>query len=448
MRSAKAWTTGTAIFYLLAVAVLLINQGLYQARLPALESATHTEFEPWGMPGLAHFAILSAPVLLFFVSCGEMSGASLTLAALTGAVFVPPSLSSLLAGGSVHPPSLCWAVVLATTAAAATLVPTRSARRLMFIGGGVWGYANLFVGLVGMLGLVSGPILDPDPRYAQWLHALGVPQWVAVGALGGIGSGRQPMACTLALLLALQVRMLGRGRAPVSVRTQVACVAGTTIPLLWSLSRTAIVAVAVGLLMAQIPWQRLRIAWATLVLTVGLAILAVLPLAGLLTFAGGSPGTWQWRLDIWSQLFHQPLFLGPFGLGPDHVIPLGASHTHNSVIEIVTISGTFGLLVAALMLVYLCHVALCVRPSDDAAAIAVLATFVMVGQTEMPLNFRSATFTAQVIVLIVVLGSSLGQGSLARAVEGHHDQPSGRKVSASSHRNDSPARPGTGLREQ
>lgn len=403
-----------AAAYLLLLVVLFVNQSLYQTGLPSFSASTLTAYEPWGLQWLDRFALMSSFVLVYLLLRGGMSRPSQILAWFTFSFFFVPSISNLVLNGVLHRPSLSWGIILATTAAAATLLPSRVVGRAVIMGGGFWGYANLMVGLLVATGLSSMPILDPDPRYSTWLQVLGASDSSSWGALGGLGADRQMLGATLALFLVVQVRVLTAKLHYFNVWTEILFVIGVSLALLWTLSRTSLIAVVVGLVVAHLPWRRMGAARATSLLATGLSLLAVVPLTGLFISAPGGAGTWQWRVDLWSQLFQRPLFLSPFGLGPTQVLPLGATHSHNAVVEITFMAGLLGLLVAGLYLVFVTYVAVSCSSRDSSIAVAVVTTFVMLGQTEMPLNFRSASLTSQAIFALIILGASLGQRGLPR----------------------------------
>ncbi len=345
--------------------------------------------------------------------------------AFTGVVAVwllAPSFSLLVVSGTFDKRLLAFAATGAGIAVAAALAGARITRWTLFWSGSVWALASLILGLTAALsgGRLVRTSLESDPgdRYTRWLRALGLDLGEgSVQALLGLSLHRQLLGMLLAMFLVLQVRHLMSVGANPRVLTLLVLLGplSTGLALLWSMSRTSIVAAIVGLAASVLPIQRLPARRA--IPLVSLAVVLIVTTPALLRgwIASSGDGTLAWRGALWDQLLDLPGFWSPLGLGPRASFPNGASHAHNQALEAISMGGWLGLVALVVLVVISAFVAVHAAQLDRRATFACLMTAAVISQFEIltPTSL-SWQMNPGLVVLVGVVASSAGLVRSAR----------------------------------
>lgn len=384
--------------------LLVINQGLYLVEMPALSGSSGTPFDPWGYPALLRVSVLSGAIALVLVLTTSQVAKSLPLAASVFGVFAAVAIGSAIsAGGPLRTP-LLWGIYSVGLLASGVALGPNFLRKLALWVGGIWCWASVLVGLLSAGGLLPARALDSGERYGQWLSRItGQSSTFEVSALLGLGSGRQILGAAAALLLVIQLIVLMSPDFEARLHLWLAPL-GALTALVWSMSRTGLLAAALGLVFAFLPWQRMSASRARKVLALVLVFLVTVPLFALFGYTAGNPqGTWQWRLEVWHDILLRLRELPAFGI--QGALTNTAGHAHNLLMEVASLAGLVGVAGLIYFVWKSSEVAVAAARNGCPVVLGGLVTFFVVGQTEMPINFRGTAFTATWPILILLLAA-------------------------------------------
>lgn len=390
---------------------LLINQGLFTVGLPALSIKAAIPGFPFGVStGLIVMGYVSVAYLLLAATSSDLgtpvklvSGGSLGLT-------LPGLFSSLVHSDGNASREFALAVISLAIVIASALAGIDFLVKLLFIGGGVWGWVSVGLGVATTAGALNVAALEVDTsgRYGEWL-AIFLPAGVEqVGALTGLAVGRQPLGAAAAVILILQigVLVLRRQRHTRNPRWFVVSTVGVAACLAWSLSRTGIIAAILGVIVL---WSArfLRSGRAFRVATAGATVAVLLmPLVALffVRLDGIPTTTFEWRLALWEGILSSPASFSYFGAGPSATFPLGAGHAHNLFLEMIGTGGLVGLLGFATAVICVAAAISRMEPPIRGLALAAWLTFVACGQFEVPYTPRSFAIPAVWFVILSALG--------------------------------------------
>ena len=259
-------------------------------------------------------------------------------------------------------------------------------------------------GLIGVLGLPGIDTLEADARYASWL-GLGFLDG-NLRVLSGL-PGRQILGATLALIVVAQLSLLIRSKGePPSAREMAVGPGLCGFALLWTMSRTGVFGLVAGIVAIALPWHRLSYLTRRIAVVGLFALLAIAPLLGVATYQEGHRSTYQWRLQVWLELLQDPLFLAPFGRGPQEALVLGATHAHNLVMEVLALGGIAGLALFCLFAWVLGGLAARATPLPGKLLLGCFIAFAAIAATEMPLGLRSPSISSEFFILAVAAGAT------------------------------------------
>jgi hypothetical protein len=306
-------------------------------------------------------------------------------------------------------------VALASTLAGAHLV-----RWILFTVGSLWVGASVLLGLIASSTssrVLPGALdLDPSDRYTQWVRGLGldVPAG-SIQALVGLSQHRNLLGMLVAVVLVLQLRhVLSLGIRSISRYALLGLLAIgpglSAIALLWTMSRTAILAAIAGVLASLIPIERVRDNRWLLAVGLGIVLLASAPLlmrdALDAVLAGGNL---EWRVDVWQQFLAEPGIMSPLGLGPEVLSPKLAAHAHSQVLESLVVGGWVGVSLLVALTVVGAAAAARAAEFDSRAAFACIVTIAIVSQFEvLATPRRMLGLNPAAIIAIAVVVSAAG----------------------------------------
>lgn len=396
-----------SLAYIWLLVAVMVNQGLHSVGLPAVTTSTATPYDPLGTAAVAVLGISSVAVLLWVPSRTAIPDAVWWLALAASGIFLAAYLSALLGGYGSSPSTLVGGAASAAVLIGGSTLSSRDLRRLLIWGGGVFAWGSLLIGVLTVGGLSGVTGVDSGERYSDWLRVLGVPVSAPeFGVLVGLGSGRQALAGTMAMLLLMQCVVLATDSPGATIREWLIGPVGSAAALAWTFSRTGFLALLIAVAIQALPWRRWSGRPLVTLTFVGLVLISILPLAALSNYRAGNPsGTWEWRLELWHQSLESLSTSWIFGLSAATPPPLGALHAHNLILEVLTVGGVLALIAYAYFLWRATDVAVTALPSCR-AALAALSIFVVLGQTEMPLSFRAPGITQRWFILLVVLSAT------------------------------------------
>ena len=402
-----------AAAWILIVGTLLLvaNQGLFSAGLPAWTVPLHAAHDPLGPIFLGCLALIAT----MWISYLTISGRSPQDAQVAGlcvlALFAAVSLSGLVHGASANQwiIGVSWGLLSWAFLLSAVILGSKSLAKVAIIGGGLYCWTSIVIGLLSVTGVVAGSAVETGDQFREWLDLL---QWPgtapAAVALGGLGGNRQVLGATAAMILIIQVLILKRRGLPLLSLGWLVGPAGSLIALCWSMSRTGYVTALAVTLLLLIPWRSFA---ARLRRTSLFALFVFLPIAPLLTLIWTRPvrasGTWEWRLDLWISLLQRSQEFLLFGWSPAVPLPVGATHAHNLLLETAVVGGMAGLLAAGAWMWQASGVASRAIAAGSLELTGVLLAFLIAGQTEMPINYRTAVFLPHWFIVLLVLGGTI-----------------------------------------
>jgi hypothetical protein len=170
-----------------------------------------------------------------------------------------------------------------------------------------------------------------------------------------------------------------------------------------------VVAIVVGLLVTQIPVERLRNALAWVLGGLFAVILAPLVLSGWLATTPITDGTTTWRFDLWQDYLSNPQVWTPFGIGPKPSSVEYADHAHQQFLEALAVGGWLGLAGCVAFVVLAAWVAVRVAGLDNRATLGVV--FVMGAIFQVDVVTFSATYLVlnnAFILIVAVFVSAAG----------------------------------------
>lgn len=292
-----------------------------------------------------------------------------------------------------------WAVTAVGLglAAAASMIPAPTLRRLLLTLGWFYGWGSVFSGLASLS--IGWPAVNlvGEERFSRWVSWVGV-NGDTFGALNGLTPGRVYAGLTGGLLLVYTVRTLAGG----GLRWWwwMSC-PGLLLTVMWALSRTGGVIIALGLVASLIPWERLRAGW--LLGAIFAVILSPLLLSGWLANQDVSDGSTSWRFDLWQQYLHKPGLWSPFGIGPQPASNMYADHAHQQLLESQATGGWLGLLGVCAFVVLGALAAQRSAIWDNRAALAVLFGMAAIFEVDVVVFTNRYDVVNNAFVLIVVV---------------------------------------------
>ncbi len=389
------WLEVVGLAYILGV-LLLALKGIVMpwfGSMPSPES---------GASELALLGWTGAVVLLLVGWRGDLAVRQWQLVAAVAAWCATPALSMVMHGSLQD--SRFWSVAFASVgvAAAGAVLSAQTVRRLMYGLGWFFGWGSVLAGVSELVWGRPGVLVVDGDRFAQWLSRLGL-DVEQVTSLNGLMGGRIFVGMTCAVLLVYVVRTMTGHATPAWMWVMPL---GLVLAAAWSFARVGWSAIALGLLAALLPWERIRAGW----LAATLLVVALAPLALLLTVGSGwiPDGTTRWRFDLWDKYLGDPGMLGPFGIGPQNPPDWIRGHAHQQFLES---QATGGWLATAGLVAFLILGALAARAAaslDNRAAIAVLFAAVAIFQSDV-ITFAPTFLSlnnASVLVVVVVLSSA------------------------------------------
>jgi O-antigen ligase len=96
-----------------------------------------------------------------------------------------------------------------------------------------------------------------------------------------------------------------------------------------------------------------------------------------------------------------------FGWSPQVPLPLGATHMHNFLLETMVLGGLVGVLAAGFLAWQAAGIASRAAIKGDLVLTGTLMAFLIAGQSEMPINYRSAVFLPHWFILLLALGATI-----------------------------------------
>lgn len=393
---------------------LLVNAGAVNAGLPGYRASSSVAagYSPLGTAGLLGLAFAGTAVLVIRVTQRRMARwemlATVAIALLTG----PAIVSSQMHDGWQFRPFGQFLAAVSTVAVGSELSPYVW-RRLVMLAGSIWAWASIVVGLLALFGVVSSGALtrDESGRYEYWAGFLGLHiQPETITSLAGLSPHRQTLGAAMAMVVLVQMRSLVtrvRRRETASTALWLGLL-GTTAALLWTLSRTSLIALAAGLVVTAIPLERFNRNWLWPAFVGGVILVATAPLWPLLWTnpEALTSGTYKWRLMLWQAYASEPTFDSATGRGPLHLPPLGAGHAHNLLMEVLTGTGLIGVLGALGFVVLSVLVALSACAQDSRISIGLLVVFAVIGMFEIPASVRDYELSAPILILCLALGAA------------------------------------------
>lgn len=424
-----------ALAYVLLIIWIVINEGLHAVGLPSVVLPKGTQFHPLGYQGLRLAAFAAIALLLILPRLTHVPGQVWRLVAGASLMFGSLVLSGLLLGFGFTEFAAHLALTTAALVVAGACLTAAQLRWMLFWIGGLFAWGSVIAGVVETIGVLNLSAIDHGERYGRWLEALGLPvDDVRIGALGGLAGGRPALAGTLGMLLILQILVMKQERLGFRHYYWILGPLGCTVGLAWTISRNSLLAVPIGVGLVLVPWARIPTKRARAASFVVLIALPVVPLLALLAYNAGEPsGTWQWRLELWSQMLSQLRSSPMFGLGISTPLPLGAFHLHNLLMELLVLGGILSVVVYCVFLWIANDIAVRSAQRMAPTAMGALAVFVALGMAEMPIAFRSPVFTQRWIILLLALAAA------ASALARHTSTTATEPLDTSSQSEDTPA---------
>lgn len=317
-----------------------------------------------------------------------------------------PSVLGLVRGEQVNTGQLAFALAVGVGVWAAGLIPPGTVRWSALAVLAMVCWAGLFAGLLAEAGLLSyGLFYEP----AQDRTLFGLIQ------LRGVMPHPNTMGIFAGLALVLGVRQIitdhldrlwDRGRF---LLLSLGVVLPAVVALLWTQSRTSVIAATAGLIVAVLPLQRQSWHWVAPVIAMGAALMITVPviIAETVGYDFNGRGI-PWALA--QQEFETNPFVGrgPEFLSDEYRAPLDLlwqpETAHNMLMQAIGESGLLGLLSLAILILIMCLIAVQVVGVDRQWALIVVVMFCVLGGQESSLSLpvRSA-----LVVQFAILASSV-----------------------------------------
>lgn len=396
------WLTNVGLGYLLLALFVTFNVVLVAWGPPAvgITSWVATEGQLPGSGGLTLLGWAGVAVLVIGSVWGGISRVQWGLIAAVAAWIAAAAVSMTLHGAMRD--TRFWYVAAASVAVAVAgaLVPVAVLKRLMLALGWFFGWGSV---LAGLSDLVFGwpTVVIVDERYERWLSVVGL-NTGDLASINGVTPGRVYVGLTCAVLLVFAVRAApGRWTWIMSV--------GLVAATLWSFSRTGMVAITVGVVVALVPVERLRRAFGWTMAALFVVILLPLTLSAWLLSTPITDGTTVWRFGLWQDYLSDQRVWMPFGVGPKPASPNYADHAHQQLLEALAVGGWMGLAGVLAFVVLAAWVAVRVAGIDNRATLGVV--FVMGAIFQVDVATYSANYTAlntAFILIVAIVVSSAG----------------------------------------
>lgn len=396
-----SWLTYIGVGYVLLALFVTFNLVLVAWGSPAvgITSWVTQEGRLAGAGGLEVLTWFGLLVIVLGVVRGGFSRRQWQLVAAVAAWIGSTAISMTLHGELRDTRFWYVAVASVAVAVAGAMIPFSVLKRLMVALGWFFGWGST---LVGLSDLIFGwpTVLIGDPRYERWLSVVGIDSG-PLASLNGVTPGRVYVGLTCAVLLVFAVRAVpGKWTWAMS--------AGLVIATLWSFSRTGVVAVVVGLLVALVPVERIPRAFGWTLTALLAVILLPLVLSGWLQTTPVTDGTTTWRLALWQNHLSDPQVWMPFGVGPKSYVPGVADHAHQQFLESLVVGGWLGLAGCVAFVVLAARVAVLVAGLDNRATLGVV--FVMGAIFQIDVVTFTATYSvlnnAFVLIVAVVISAA------------------------------------------
>lgn len=302
-----------------------------------------------------------------------------------------------------------FGVIAAAVALAAATPRPEYVRRTLFGMGWVLGWGSVVLGITTVLTGWPGVAIKGDPRFAEWLQMLRLPV-SEVYWLNGLSPGRLFLGMSTSLLLVYTVRTVLRRHCPWWCW---ALPLGLLFSLVWSFSRTGLLAAAVGLLATLLPYERLKGTAGAKAAFAFVGQVAILLVPLLIASTGMarlvSDGTTQSRFEIWRDYLTNGRFWLPLGLGPGEPVIFDADHAHNQLLQSQVLGGWVAVAALLAFLFVASLVAMCVAGRDGRATVGVLfSSAVIFGFDILSPAIRHWSLNTALVVLIAVVVSAAG----------------------------------------
>ncbi|MEI2716285.1 MAG: O-antigen ligase family protein [Candidatus Nanopelagicales bacterium] len=395
------WLKYFGVGYVLLALFVTFNLVLVAWGSPATGIASWTRVEGTlpGTGGLAVLAWVGLVVVALGVVRGGVTRQQWALIAAVGTWIGATALSMALHGAMRDVRFWYVAASSVAVAVAGALIPFETLKRLMLGLSWFFGWGSVLVGLSDLAFGWPTVLIEDSPRYGRWLSMVGLSVG-EVASLNGVTPGRVYVGLTCAILLVFAVRA-----AP--GRWTWIMAAGLLAAILWSFSRTGVVATTVGLLAALVPVERWPKSFRWTLAALLAVILLPLALSAWLRSTPITDGTTTWRFDLWQDYLGNTQVWTPFGIGPKPSSLEYADHAHQQFLEALAVGGWLGLAGCVAFVVLAAWVAVRVAGLDNRATLGVL--FVMGAIFQVDVVTYSATYTALnnafiLIVAVMVIG--------------------------------------------
>jgi hypothetical protein len=393
------WLKAAGLTYVVLSLGLTVNLVLGEWGAPNLESLLVREGALPGAPGLALLGWLGLVLLVLALWRGGLSGRQWAVAAAVGTWLGATALSMTLHGQLQDNRFWSIATIATATAAGGALAGPVLMRCALLVMGWFYGWGSVLAGIGDALFGWPSVLVDSDPRYGRWLSMVG-PDLGVVPSLNGVTPGRVYVGLTCAILLVFAVRTL----RPIPRRWWHRVMpAGLVLAILWSFSRTGIVASVLGLLAALVPYERFRRRAATAWTFAAVMVIILLPMSfsALLQRTPITDGTTTWRFDLWQDYLRTPGVWTPFGIGPKPASPQWADHAHHHFLEALATGGWLGLAGSVALVWLAVAVGVGATRWDNRATIGVV--FVMAAIFQVDVVTFSANYAAMNNALILLV---------------------------------------------
>lgn len=318
-----------------------------------------------------------------------------------------PSLLGLISGQQVGPGQLAFALAVGVGVWAAGLVPPGTIRWSALAVLALVCWAGLFAGLVAETGVLSyGLFYEP----AQDRTLFGLIQ------LRGVMPHPNTMGIFAGLAIVLGMRqiitdhldgMWQRGRF---LALTLGVVMPAVVALVWTQSRTSLIAAAAGLLVAVLPLQRPSWHWVPPVIAMGAVLMITVPVIVAETVGYDFNGRGiPWALAQQEFEAHPLVGRGPEFLSEEYRAPLDLlwqpETAHNMLMQAIGESGLLGLLTLAALILIMSLIAVQAVGVDRQWALIVVVMFCVLGGQESSLSLPVRS--ALVVQLAIIVASAV-----------------------------------------
>ncbi len=407
--------------FLILLTLVVVNEGLFAVGLPAFTSSDQFGKYPFGTGALYVLSWVAVIATLLAARARVLHrDVMLTIGAVV-ALLGPALLSLGIHGDSGQTRALALIVTSVGVIAAAAGSGRSFLAWLAMVGGAVIGWGSVLVGFLTLFGWAGASALEQDSsgRFVAWLGPFsGLIDPSRFGALIGVAPSRQTLGPAMAMLLIVQVVLISRWAPTRGVRLLWLAPAGCGLALLWSMSRTGVLGVVVGLLVAFMPLRRFRGSTGIALVSGITLLLWIVPFVTAFTYSSTArpTDTISWRRALWAKYLDDPAFFSTFGIGADAPPPLGAGHGHNLLVESMANGGQLGLVGLVVFVITCATVMLRALPLERSLALGVWAAFAVAGTMELPVTARH--FSMALIWLIVLCAVAAAAGSARENLPG------------------------------